>query len=113
MEESILTSIKKLLNISNDDESFDMDIIILINGVLDVLKQIGVESTFEDFRLTSKDDKWEDYLIDINELEIIKTYIYLKVKIIFDPPANSTLMESYKETIKEYEWRLNSKMDYE
>lgn len=113
MEESILTSIKKLLNVSNDDESFDMDIIILINGVLDVLKQIGVESTFEDFRVTSKDDKWEDYLIDINELEIIKTYIYLKVKIVFDPPANSTLMESYKEMIKEYEWRLNTKMDYE
>ena len=55
----------------------------------------------------------EQYLMDIEDLEDVKTYIYLKVKIIFDPPTNSAVLQNYKELIKEYEWRLNSKEDYE
>lgn len=113
MEESILTSIKKMLNVGENDTSFDVDIIILINGVIKNLRQLGVESTTEGFTLKDKNDTWSDYILDIDELENIKTYIYLKVKIIFDPPANSTVMQAYKDLINEYEWRLNVEMDYE
>ena len=113
MEESILTSIKKMLNVGEDDTSFDVDIIILINGVIKNLRQLGVESTTDDFILKGKNDTWRNYILDIDELENIKTYIYLKVKIIFDPPANSTVMQAYKDLINEYEWRLNVEMDYE
>lgn len=113
MEESILTSIKKMLNVGEDDTSFDVDITILINGVIKNLRQLGVESTTEGFILKDKNDTWSDYILDIDELENIKTYIYLKVKIIFDPPANSTVMQAYKDLINEYEWRLNVEMDYE
>ena len=113
MEESILKSIKKLLGIAEDEHSFDVDIKIHINSAIQILKQIGVQSTFEDFILESEETTWDDYLIDIEDLEDVKTYIYLKVKIIFDPPTNSAVLQNYKELIKEYEWRLNSKKDYE
>lgn len=105
VNESILNSIKKLLNISKDDTSFDTDIIIHINSVITSLLQIGIGK--ENFRVVDKDTKWTDYISNDKSIDYIKTYIYLKVKMVFDPPANGSIMQSFNETIKELEWRLH------
>ena len=106
MKESILTSIKKLLGIAEDYINFDTDIIIHINSVFTTLNQVGVGPT-KRFRITDKSETWEMFASDEDFLDSVKTYIYLKVKIVFDPPLNSSVMESYKQEIKELEWRLN------
>lgn len=111
MEESILTSIKKLLNIAVDDKSFDQDILIHINSVFMILNQMGV-GTEQTFSIKDGTSKWVDFLGDSKELESVKTFIYLKVKMLFDPPANSSITEAYNQLIKEFEWRLNSRVDY-
>lgn len=109
--ESILTSIKKLLGPSAEYEYFDPDIIMHINSALMVLTQIGVGPA-EGFVIEDETSLWTDFLPDGKNLEAVKTYIYLKVKIVFDPPLNAAVLESYKQTITEYESRLNSIVDY-
>lgn len=112
MSESILTSIKKLLGIAEEYDVFDTDIIIHINTVFMTLNQLGVGPS-TGFRIESKVDTWDDFIdadADPEMLDLIqavKTYIYLKVKLIFDPPLSSAVMESMKQSINEYEWRLN------
>lgn len=106
MEKSILTSIKKLLGLAEDYTAFDTDIIIHINTVLMVLHQLGVGPE-EGFTIKSVKDKWSDFVDDDANLEAIKTYIYLKVKLVFDPPQSGATMEALQNSIKEYEWRLN------
>lgn len=106
MEESILTSIKKLLGITKECTDFDTDIIIHINTAFLNLKQIGVGPS-EGFRITDADTTWEEYTQDSEKFDAVKTYIYLKVKLIFDPPLNSSILEANKQTISELEWRLN------
>lgn len=106
VSESILNSIKKLLNISKDEHAFDTDIIIHINSVISALLQIGIGPS-EGFRVSDESDTWQDYITDEQKIDYIKTYIYLKVKLIFDPPLNSSLMQSFNETIRELEWRLH------
>ena len=110
MEESILTSIKKLLGISKECTDFDVDIITHINTVFMVLTQLGVGPN-DGFFIENKDATWNDYVNDEINLKAIKTYIYLKVKIMFDPPTNSSLMESMQNSIKELEWRLNVQVE--
>lgn len=109
--ESILTSIKKLLGPSAEYEHFDPDIIMHINSALMVLTQIGVGPA-EGFVIEDETSLWTDFLPDGKNLEAVKTYIYLKVKIVFDPPLNAAVLESYKQMIIEYESRLNSIVDY-
>lgn len=104
--ESILTSIKKLLGIGEDDEHFDQDIIMHINTVFFVLKQLGVGPA-EGFRIQDKTATWAEYLPDMLRLESIKSYMYLKVKLLFDPPLGSAVMESINRQISELEWRIN------
>lgn len=106
LEESILNSIKKLLNIGVDDNAFDTDIIININGVFTILRQLGVGPE-KGYRITSKDNKWNEFVKDTEMLDSVKTYVYLKVKLVFDPPLNASLLESFERQIKELEWRLN------
>ena len=113
MEESILISIKKMLGISSEDESFDVDIIIHINSVFMILRQMGVGPLIDDFTITDNTAKWSDYLEDKTDLESVKTYVYLKVKMIFDPPINSSIIEAYNKLINELEWRLNNQVDYD
>lgn len=108
--ESILTSIKKLLGMTEDYDAFDTDIIIHINSVFMILNQLGV-GPIEGFRIEDESDVWTDFTSDALEIESVKTYIYLKVKLIFDPPSNSTVLEAYKEQIRELEWRLNVTVD--
>lgn len=104
MNDSILTSIKKLLGIDAQYTSFDQDIIIHINSVIAILKQIGVGN--QNFSITGTTEKWSDYLGSETGLEEIKTYIYLKVRKIFDPPTSSAVASSFDELIKELEWRI-------
>lgn len=106
LEESILTSIKKLLGIVEDYTIFDTDIIIHINSAFTRLKQLGVGPS-EGFRIIDKSETWDEFVDDEDYLDSVKTYIYLKVKIIFDPPLNASVMEAYKQEIKELEWNLN------
>lgn len=103
---SILNDIKKLLGIAPDYTNFDTDIIININSVFMILNQLGVGPK-EGFKITGADETWDDYITEEDDLEAVKTYIWLKVKIVFDPPLNSTVMEAHKQMISEYEWRLN------
>lgn len=104
--ESILTSIKKLLGITEDYEHFDTDIIIHINSVFSILTQIGVGSD-TGFSISDKTATWSDFISDNTNLEMVKTYVYLKVKLLFDPPLNSSVTNSIEKTINELEWRLN------
>lgn len=109
---SILNSIKKLLGIASDYKQFDTDIIIHINSAFMILHQLGIGPK-EGYHITDEKDKWEDYLEDDDNLDAVKTYIHLKVKIAFDPPLNSTVMEAHKQMISELEWRLNIQVEEE
>ena len=106
MKDSILTSIKKLLGMTEDYVSFDTDIIIHINSVFTTLKQLGVGPA-KGFRITGKEETWDKFVSNDEFLDSVKTYIYLKVKLVFDPPLNSKVTESFQQEIKELEWRLN------
>lgn len=108
--ESILTSIKKLLGITEEYEHFDQDIIIHINSALFTLKQLGVGPS-EGFTISDESAKWTDFVSDIHKIESVKSYIYFKVRLAFDPPASSSVMEAMKNQISEYEWRLNVEVE--
>lgn len=112
MEESILTSIKKLLGISSDNTDFDQDIIMHINSVFMILNQLGIPKDEKDFFIEDESATWEDYLgNDISIFSAVKSYIYLKVKLLFDPPLNSAVKEANQELLDELEWRLNIQTD--
>lgn len=106
MNESILTSIKKLLGIAKEYTNFDTDIIIHINSVFMTLHQLGVGPT-GGYRITGDTELWSSYISNESNLDAVKTYVYLKVKLVFDPPLSSAVMEANKQLINELEWRLN------
>lgn len=108
---SILTSIKKMLGIEEDYEDFDMDITIHINSVLSILTQLGVGPK-TGFHITDKTQTWEEFIGDNPLLNDVKTYVYLKVKMIFDPMIGSG-GSSLESVIEELEWRINSTADIE
>lgn len=109
--ESILTSIKKLLGIPEEQDDFDVDIIIHINSVFANLCQIGVGPP-QGFSIEDSSSAWTDFISDEHWFfAFIKTYVYMKVKLVFDPPTSSAVLASYKESIQEYEWRLNAAAD--
>lgn len=104
--DSILDTIKKMLGVEIDNDAFDTDIIIHINSALMTLNQIGVGPA-ECYVISSSTEKWSDFLGTNISLELVKSYIYQKVRLIFDPPTNSTLLEAMSRQITEFEWRLN------
>ena len=106
LEESILNCIKRMLGPSYDDNSFDTDIIIHINSTFTTLRQLGVGPE-KGYRISSSDNKWSEFVRDEEMLDSVKTYIYLKVKLVFDPPLNGTLYDAFERQTKELEWRLN------
>ena len=110
METSILTSIKKLLGVAEDYTEFDEDIMTNINSVFLNLTQLGVGPE-EGFMIKDDTAEWEDFINDSIQLQAVKTYIYLKVKLLFDPPLSSSVTESINRTIAELEWRLNVAVD--
>lgn len=106
MIDGILDTIKKLLGIDEDDDSFDIDIIIIINSITPILGQMGIGPS-NGYIVKSKDDKWSDYISDSTiNLEGVKNYIFIKTKLIFDPPTNSTTIESFNKVLSELEWRM-------
>lgn len=104
--ESILLSIKKLLGIAEDYKHFDVDIIMHINSVFPTLRQLGVGPT-NGFTISDEQALWTDFLGESNNLEDVKTYVYLKVKLVFDPPLSSVVTDSMNRMISELEWRIN------
>lgn len=104
--DSILTSIKKLLGIAEEYTQFDEDIIMHINSVFLNLTQLGVGPE-EGFSIEDDTTSWEDFIEDNVQLQAVKSYVYLKVKLLFDPPLSTSVIESMNRMIAELEWRLN------
>ena len=107
---SILTSIKKLLGITESCTDFDTDIIMHINTVLMTLNQLGIGT--EGFQIEDKNAVWSEF-IESDKLAATKSYVHLRVKLLFDPPLNSAIIEAIKESIRELEWRLNVRVELE
>jgi hypothetical protein len=105
IKSSILTTTKKLLGIEEEYEHFDQDITVHINSALFNLNQLGVG--LAGFSITNKEDAWEDFLEERKDLNAVKTYVYLKVKLVFDPPQMGYFVDAIKDQCKELEWRLN------
>ena len=112
VEDSILSSIKKNLGIEPSMTHFDPDIIMCINSALNVLTQLGV-GPIEGFSISSQEETWDQLIGKDSRLNMVKSYISLKTKMIFDPPSGNAVIECYKEQIKEYECRLNYQVDPE
>ena len=108
--DSILTSIKKLLGITEEYENFDQDIIMHINSAFMILNQLGVGPK-SGFSINDKSSTWDEFIPESSNLEAVKTYVHLKVKLMFDPPLSSTVIEAIKSQINELEWRLNVSVD--
>ena len=112
--ESILTSIKKMLGIREDYESFDADIIMHINSVFMILSQLGVGPP-DGFSIKDKSVTWDEYLPDSDEekLSAVKSYMGQKVRMLFDPPTSSIVLESMNRITNELEWRLMTQAEME
>lgn len=109
MINSILTSVKKYCHIAEDYEDFDQDIIMLINSSLRTLNQLGVG--VKGFNITDKESVWDDFLgSDSENLSMAKEFIFLNVRLIFDPPVGSS-SSAYDKRIQELTWRLNVQVD--
>lgn len=106
---SILTSIKKLLGIQKEYTHFNDDIIMHINSVFMILTQLGVGPP-EGFTIEDETSEWTDF-VDTDKIAAVKTYVYNKVKLIFDPPLSSAVIEAMNRQIAELEWRLNVKVE--
>lgn len=105
MNDSILNSIKKLLGIAEEYESFDTDIIMHINTVFTILYELGIGPA-KGFSIKDDSSTWADFLSNEIRYDSVKTYIYLRVKMLFDPPLSSAVIEAQKQIISELENRL-------
>ena len=108
--ENILDSIKKLLGIDEMDLNFDQELIMHINSVFMVLNQLGV-GPVGGFKISSNEEVWTDFVGTRLDLESVKSYIYLKVRLLFDPPQNSFLVGAIEKQIEENEWRLQVQVE--
>lgn len=105
METCILYTIKKMLGVSLEESPFDMEIMVGINSAIMVLNQIGIGPS--GFVVTGIEQTWSDLLEDFTDLEAVKSYIYIRTRLVFDPPTNSFLVNALQDQMKEYEWRLS------
>ena len=110
MNDSILNSIKKLLGIASDYTIFDQDIIIHINSVFMILMQLGVGPT-AGYSITDESNVWSEFVDSSTQLEAVKSYVYLRVRLLFDPPQSGSLIDAITKTIDMLEWRLNVEVD--
>lgn len=110
MEESILNTIKTMLLGSGlEVTDFDTDLIVLINSALSNMVQFGVSD--KQFQITGSTETWNQLITNENILASVKEYIYIRAKLLFDPPSSSIVMEAYKEIMKEDEWRITNELD--
>lgn len=104
--DSILVSVKKMLGIVEEYTHFDNDLIMHINSVFMILTQLGIGPS-KGFSIEDDKAVWTDFISDITKVEPVKSYVYMKVKLMFDPPLSSSVMEAMNRMIGELEWRLN------
>lgn len=105
MESCILYTIKRMLGVPTEDGPFDMEIVVGINSAIMVLNQLGIGP--QGFMVKGIEETWSDLLDDFTDLEAVKSYIYIRTRLVFDPPTNSFLVNALQEQMKEYEWRLS------
>ena len=105
MEESILKTIKQLIGCPDDFEQFDLDLMIHINSAFATLTQLGVGPK-EGYRINGPGNVWSEFETDDQKISLLKDYVYIKTRLLFDPPTTGSLMDSLKEQLKEMEWRL-------
>lgn len=106
MDESILATVKKLLGLEADYTPFDQDIIVLINSVFMTLHQLGIGPD-DGYSIDGYANKWEDFVTNPVHLRAVQEYVYMKVRMVFDPPGNSFVMDALKQQCQELEWRMN------
>ena len=106
MSGSILNTTKKILGLTEDYTVFDLDIIIHINSILNVVTQLGIGPE-DGFMIEDATATWEDFLGSDKRLNAVKTYVYLRVRLLFDPPTTSYLINAMESQCRELEWRLN------
>lgn len=106
MSDSIFNSTKKLLGIDEEYTQFDVDILMHINSVFSTLNQLGI-GPLEGFSIEDDAPEWDDYLASDLRLNAVKSYMYLRVRLLFDPPATSFVIAAMQEQMRELEWRLN------
>lgn len=109
---SILNTIKKLIGLDKDYGAFDLDLVIAINSSFTILRQLGVGPTYE-YRINGPDETWSDFFADAKQISLAKSYIYLRSKLLFDPPASGSLLDAIKQQISEFEWRLTVQAETE
>ena len=111
--ESILTSVKKMLGYEKEDTGYDDEIIMHINSVLMDLNQMGVGPA-EGFEIADDTSTWDEFITDMKKFSGVKTYIFMRVKQIFDSATmSSALIESYNKQCDRFEWRLNHAAEFE
>lgn len=110
MTTSILDSIKEYIGLTEDYSPFDNDLIMLINSSFSVLRQLGCGPD-DGFSITGASDDWSEYSDDDLILGLVKEYIFLRAKVVFDPPQSSSVLEAYNKRIDELTWRINTEID--
>lgn len=106
MHNSILMDVRKGCNVPEWDDGFDQELIMFINTAIFDLAQIGV-GPLNGFSIKGKEETWSSIIEGSKQLEAVKTFVTLKVRLVFDPPTSSFVLESMKNIIAECEWRLN------
>lgn len=110
MCDSILQNIKKLVGIDENYNAFDLDLMIAINSAFSILNQLGVGPK-KMFSISGPDETWNDFFSDDERIDLAKSYVYLKVRLLFDPPSTGVLHEAIERQISEFEWRLMIQAD--
>jgi hypothetical protein len=107
MADSILNSTKKVLGLAPDYTVFDQDVIMHLNSTFSILDQLGVGPT-GGYSIEDDEPTWDAYSAPPNQLQMVRTYVFLKVRMLFDPPTTSYMITAMEQQIKEHEWRLNT-----
>ena len=109
LDDSILVTIREALGMEGDTEEFDTDLIIHINSCLNFLTQVGI-GPVDGFAINGDSEQWSDFIQE-DRFNMVKSYILMKLKVVFDPPSNSFVLNALKEEIAETEWRLKEEAE--
>ena len=107
MNDSILLSVKHMLGLVDDYNAYDPELMIHVNSALTVLYQLGVARQDKLFSIEGEKTTWAELFADTETIPLVKSYIYLKVRLLFDPPTSGVLHEAMERQVSELEWRLN------
>lgn len=109
-DDSILDTTKQLLGIEKDVTDFDTEILIHINSVFDTFHQLGL-GPGTGFKIEDSSKLWSEYIQDTEHIESIRSLMYLRIRLLFDPPATSFGITAFEKEIEKMEWRLNVQVD--